>query len=156
MCDVCGCGDPHVVSLPVHERILSANEHQARHDREHFREHGVLCINVMGSPGSGKTALLEATARLAPALSLAALSGDLATEHDAARLSRAGIRARAITGIDREIGLDFSVALTWRPLASQNIVVRFSAAALIPGEGFKDLYGSETPYSVLGNVVFTY
>ena len=64
--------------------------------------------------------------------------------------------ARAQAGIHRGIGLDFSVALTWRPLASQNIVVRFSAAALIPGEGFKDLYGSETPYSILGNVVFTY
>ena len=64
--------------------------------------------------------------------------------------------ARAQAGIDREIGLDFSVALTWRPLASQNVVVRLSAAALIPGEGFKDLYGSETPYSILGNVVFTY
>jgi hydrogenase nickel incorporation protein HypB len=97
MCDVCGCGDPHVVSLPVHERILSANEHQALHNRAHFREHGVLAINLMGSPGSGKTALLEATAQCLPALSLAALSGDLATEHDAERLQRAGIRTRAIT-----------------------------------------------------------
>jgi hydrogenase nickel incorporation protein HypB len=97
MCDVCGCGDPKVVSVPVHERILSANDHQAEHNREHFREHAVLAINLMGSPGSGKTALLEATARRAPELSLAALSGDLATEHDAERLLRAGIRARAIT-----------------------------------------------------------
>jgi hypothetical protein len=64
--------------------------------------------------------------------------------------------ARAQAGISREIGLDFSVALTWRPLASQNIVLRFSAAALVPGEGFEELYGSETPYSILGNVVFTY
>jgi hydrogenase nickel incorporation protein HypB len=97
MCDVCGCGDPEVVSLPVHERILSANEHRAAHNREHFDEHGVCAINLMGSPGSGKTALLEATARRLPGLSLAALSGDLATEHDAQRLRGAGIRARAIT-----------------------------------------------------------
>ena len=97
MCDVCGCGDPEVVSLPVHERILAGNERDARHNREHFGEHGVCAINLMGSPGSGKTALLEATARLLPGLSLAALSGDLATEHDALRLRRAGIRARAIT-----------------------------------------------------------
>jgi hydrogenase nickel incorporation protein HypB len=97
MCDVCGCGDPAVVSVPVHERILSANEQRAEHNREHFHERGVLAINLMGSPGSGKTALLEATARRAPALSLAALSGDLATEHDAQRLERAGIRSRAIT-----------------------------------------------------------
>lgn len=97
MCDVCGCGDPEVVSIPVHERILSANDRGARHNREHFLEHGVLAINLMGSPGSGKTALLEATSRRLPALSLAALSGDLATDHDAQRLQRAGIRARAIT-----------------------------------------------------------
>jgi hypothetical protein len=64
--------------------------------------------------------------------------------------------ARMQAGIDREIGLDLSLALTWRPLASQNIVVRLSGAALIPGSGFKDLYGSGTPYSILGNVVFTY
>ena len=97
MCDVCGCGDPAVVSVPVQKRILSANDHQAGHNREHFREHGVLAINLMGSPGSGKTALLEATARRAPTLSLAALSGDLATEYDARRLESAGIRARSIT-----------------------------------------------------------
>jgi hypothetical protein len=64
--------------------------------------------------------------------------------------------ARMQAGIDREIGLDLSLALTWRPLASQNIVVRLSAAALVPGRGFEDLYGSGTPYSILGNVVFTY
>ena len=64
--------------------------------------------------------------------------------------------ARMQAGIDREIGLDLSVALTWRPLASQNIVLRLSAAALVPGKGFKDLYGKETPYSILGNLVFSY
>jgi len=97
MCDVCGCGDPEVVAVPVHERILSANDRGARHNREHFLEQGVLAINLMGAPGSGKTALLEATARRLPARILAALSGDLATEHDAQRLLRAGVRARAIT-----------------------------------------------------------
>jgi len=97
MCDVCGCGDPEKVSVDVHERILSGNDRLARHNREHFGAHGVLAINLMGSPGSGKTALLEATAAHLPRLSFAALSGDLATDHDAARLTRAGIRSRAIT-----------------------------------------------------------
>lgn len=64
--------------------------------------------------------------------------------------------ARMQAGIGREIGLDFSLALTWRPLASQNVILRLSAAALLPGSGFKDLYGSGTPYSILGNVVFAY
>ncbi|HSQ63432.1 MAG TPA: hydrogenase nickel incorporation protein HypB [Polyangiaceae bacterium] len=58
----------------------------------------VLAINPMGSPGAGKTALLEATA---PACKerrrIAAVSGDLAADNDAERLRRAGIPSRGIT-----------------------------------------------------------
>jgi hydrogenase nickel incorporation protein HypB len=97
MCEVCGCGDPERVSVELHERILAGNERAAAHNREHFRRRGLLALNLMGSPGSGKTALLEATRRIAPALRLAALSGDLATERDAERLRAAGIPAQAIT-----------------------------------------------------------
>jgi hydrogenase nickel incorporation protein HypB len=97
MCDVCGCGDRALVSEELHERILSDNERVARHNREHFERRGLLAVNLMGSPGSGKTALLEATRRAAPELRLAAVSGDLATEHDAERLARVGIPARTIT-----------------------------------------------------------
>lgn len=97
MCDVCGCGDPNVVSEDLHDRILSENERVATHNREHFVRRGVLAINLMGSPGAGKTALLEATRRAAPELRLGALSGDLATENDAERLMRAGIPAHTIT-----------------------------------------------------------
>ncbi len=64
----------------------------------------MLALNLMGSPGSGKTALLEATARAlaatpaaGPRHHLAALSGDLATDHDGARLRAAGIPAATIT-----------------------------------------------------------
>ena len=48
MCDTCGCGDPELVSVPVHERILATNHRVARHNREHFRDAGVLAINLMG------------------------------------------------------------------------------------------------------------
>jgi hydrogenase nickel incorporation protein HypB len=86
------------VPVHVHERILSGNERQAAHNREHFRDSRVLAINVMGSPGAGKTAVLEATARsLAGRRRIGALAGDLATDNDADRLSAAGIRARSIT-----------------------------------------------------------
>jgi hydrogenase nickel incorporation protein HypB len=98
MCKTCGCGDPEIVPVDVHARILSGNEAAARHNREHFEAEGVLAINLMGSPGSGKTALLEATARaLSTRRSLAALSGDLETDRDARRLSAAGIPSVAIT-----------------------------------------------------------
>jgi hydrogenase nickel incorporation protein HypB len=84
--------------VDVHERILAGNDRQAEHNREHFRERGVLALNVMGSPGSGKTAVLEATARaLAGRRRIGALAGDLATENDASRLAAAGVRAQAIT-----------------------------------------------------------
>ena len=97
MCETCGCGDPSMVPLDVQERILSGNERQAAHNRAHLAEHGVLAINLMGSPGSGKTAVLEATARALAGRRLSALAGDLATENDADRLRRAGIPSQAIT-----------------------------------------------------------
>jgi hydrogenase nickel incorporation protein HypB len=98
MCDTCGCGDPHRVSVEVQERILSVNDRAAAHNRDHFGAHGVLAINLMGSPGSGKTAVLEATARaFAGRCRVAAVTGDLETERDAERLRAAGIPARAIT-----------------------------------------------------------
>ncbi|MEZ4267018.1 MAG: hydrogenase nickel incorporation protein HypB [Myxococcota bacterium] len=97
MCESCGCGDPEIVPVEVKESILAANDHEAAHNREHFDDAGVLALNIMGSPGSGKTALLEATAACVGAERLAAVSGDLATERDAERLGRVGIRSRAIT-----------------------------------------------------------
>ncbi|MBZ0234979.1 MAG: hydrogenase nickel incorporation protein HypB [Deltaproteobacteria bacterium] len=98
MCTDCGCGDPDVVPVEVQHRILSDNDAQARHNRAHFEQAGVLAINLMGSPGAGKTALLEATARAAAGrLRLGAVSGDLATDRDAVRLNAAGVPSAAIT-----------------------------------------------------------
>jgi hydrogenase nickel incorporation protein HypB len=98
MCQDCGCGDPEVVPVEIHEGLLAENDRVARHNREHFEAAGVLAVNLMGSPGCGKTALLEATARaLDGRRRLAAVSGDLATENDARRLEAAGIPCRGIT-----------------------------------------------------------
>jgi len=98
MCDTCGCGDPDIVAVEVHDRILSSNERRAAHNREHFKAQGVIAVNLMGSPGAGKTAILEATARTCgPLRRIGALAGDLATERDAERLRRAGIPAQSIT-----------------------------------------------------------
>ena len=98
MCETCGCGDPDLVPVEVHEAILSENERGARHNREHFAEAQVLAVNLMGSPGSGKTAVLEATAKaMAGKCSLSAMSGDLATDNDANRLEAAGIPSQSIT-----------------------------------------------------------
>jgi len=62
--------------------------------------------------------------------------------------------------VPRDIGWDLSTAAIWRPKATQNIVVRLSAAALVSGDGFRDLFdslgGGSTYYSVLANAILTY
>jgi hydrogenase nickel incorporation protein HypB len=97
MCRDCGCSsDVHTVQL--HERLLADNDRHAAHNREHFARHGVLAVNLMSSPGAGKTALIEATVtRLAPALSIAVLVGDLATDNDARRIRARGVPCVQIT-----------------------------------------------------------
>lgn len=60
--------------------------------------------------------------------------------------------------VDKVFGRDVSLAMIWRPLMSQNIVLRLSAAGLVKGKGFEDLFGVEadTPYSILANIVLMY
>jgi len=69
--------------------------------------------------------------------------------------------ARNQQDISREIGLDLSAALIYRPFFTQNIVFRLSGAVLFAGDGFEQLYGAEnddddTFYSVLANLILTY
>ena len=98
MCVTCGCGDPAIVAVEVHEKILAGNDRTAGHNREHFVKSGLLAVNLMGSPGSGKTAVLEATAQaLRGRRRVGAVAGDLETERDAERLRAAGVPAAAIT-----------------------------------------------------------
>jgi hydrogenase nickel incorporation protein HypB len=98
MCETCGCGDPNIVSIEVHDKILATNDRTAAHNREHLVEQGVFAVNLMGSPGAGKTAVLEATARaLAGNGRIGAIAGDLETERDADRLRAVGVPAVTIT-----------------------------------------------------------
>jgi hydrogenase nickel incorporation protein HypB len=116
MCDTCGCnvtpGNQHLVqaggklsrsesgreSVEVLKSLLSENDHQAAHNRQHFATHGVLVINLMSSPGAGKTSLLEATIRaLKGDLGIAVIEGDLETENDAKRIRDCGVPAVQIS-----------------------------------------------------------
>jgi len=116
MCDTCGCSitpaNAHLVktdgklehtsegraSVEVLTSLLHENDHQAQHNREHMDRHGVLAINLMSSPGSGKTSLLEATIEaLGDELSIAVIEGDLETENDAMRIRAKGVPAVQIT-----------------------------------------------------------
>ncbi len=116
MCDTCGCnvtpGNEHLVaagghlattsagheSVEVLKGLLDANDHQAGHNREHFARHNVLAVNLMSSPGAGKTALLEATIEaLGGGLRVAVVEGDLETENDAERIRQKGVPAVQIS-----------------------------------------------------------
>lgn len=78
--------------------LLAANQHQAEHNREHFDSWDLLCLNVMSSPGAGKTSLLERSlAALAPEFRMAVLEGDMTTQLDAERLEAVGIPVVPIT-----------------------------------------------------------
>jgi hydrogenase nickel incorporation protein HypB len=88
--------EPRVVE--VRKNILKQNDMVARELRQRFRDAGVFVANFVSSPGAGKTALLERTlTRLRPRFRVAAVVGDLATEHDAARLARSEAPVRQIT-----------------------------------------------------------
>ncbi len=78
--------------------LLAANQHQAEHNRAHFDAWQLLCLNVMSSPGAGKTSLLEQTiTALAPQLKMAVLEGDMTTQLDAQRLEAVGVPVVPIT-----------------------------------------------------------
>jgi hydrogenase nickel incorporation protein HypB len=116
MCDTCGCNvtdaNRHLIeeggahshtedgraAVSVLRSLLSENEHQAAHNREHFDGHRVLAVNLMSSPGSGKTSLLEATIQaLAGEFRIGVVEGDLETENDAQRIRDRGVPAVQIT-----------------------------------------------------------
>jgi hydrogenase nickel incorporation protein HypB len=81
-------------SVEVLKGLLDANDHQAVHNREHFARHATLAVNLMSSPGAGKTALLEATIEaLGDEFKLAVIEGDLETENDAERIRAKGVPA---------------------------------------------------------------
>ena len=76
----------------LHQAVLAENDAGAHRLRAELARRGLLLANLLSSPGSGKTALLEAELSLARdrGIAVAALSADLATENDAARLARSG------------------------------------------------------------------
>ncbi|MBS1210200.1 MAG: hydrogenase nickel incorporation protein HypB [Proteobacteria bacterium] len=117
MCNECGCGmsyaptsrtaraatpaatPSHETVVAVRESLFGANEAVAAQNRATFRTHGVLALNLMSSPGTGKTYLLETLIPLLARIPLrcAVVVGDLETDNDAQRIARTGAHAIQIT-----------------------------------------------------------
>jgi hydrogenase nickel incorporation protein HypB len=105
MCVTCGCGGSEDVPVHDHEhapvdtlvleqQVLAHNDHLAEHVRAWLAVRRITAVNLMSSPGSGKTSLLERTiAELAGAREVSVIEGDQETTYDADRIERAGARA---------------------------------------------------------------
>lgn len=84
--------------MAYEKKVLSKNDEIAVEVRAVFERRGVLAVNLIGSPGCGKTTVVEKTAIWADGLvAAAALSGDQATDNDARRIREAGMPALQIT-----------------------------------------------------------
>ncbi len=83
--------------LEIRQGVLSKNDRLAAGLRARFLQSGVFVVNLLSSPGAGKTRLLEETLRrMHGRLRVAAIVGDLATDNDAQRLARSGAPVRQI------------------------------------------------------------
>jgi hydrogenase nickel incorporation protein HypB len=91
MCDSCGCDTPPARVIEVGEGLLADNRRAAQHNREHFARSRVIAVNLMGTPGAGKTAMLEATISATRGRwRIAVIEGDQSTHRDADRIRAAG------------------------------------------------------------------
>ncbi len=80
--------------VQIEQDILAKNDRYARANRAWFAEHGVMALNLVSSPGSGKTSLLVRTlTALREAFPMAVIEGDQATDQDAARIRSVGVPA---------------------------------------------------------------
>lgn len=82
------------MEVTVARNVLEVNERLAGENRELFEKHGVFVINLMSSPGAGKTSLLERTIEaLKDDLAIGVIEGDIQSARDAERIARKGVRA---------------------------------------------------------------
>lgn len=85
-------------TVDVFERLLAANDEQARANRRRFDELGAVALNLISGPGSGKTSLLEQTVeRLKGRYRIGVIEGDPETERDAERIRKRGAPAVQLT-----------------------------------------------------------
>jgi len=84
------------IKVKLNENISADKYEVARKNRDYLASKGILCLNIMGSPGAGKTALLEKTAEIMKK-KISVIEGDLQTDRDAERMRKAGVDAYQIT-----------------------------------------------------------
>jgi hydrogenase nickel incorporation protein HypB len=79
------------IQIPIEKKVLSENNRMAAEIRQQLQAHHIVTLNMVSSPGSGKTSLLERTcSAVQNRIRLALVAGDVQTENDAQRLLKAG------------------------------------------------------------------
>jgi hydrogenase nickel incorporation protein HypB len=134
MCAICGCEDPHEhvhtdgtrhshahshehghhERIELETRVLAKNDALALTNRAWLDERGVVAVNLMGAPGSGKTSLLERTIGSFDAGALAVIEGDQATANDAERIRAAGA---PVVQVNTGTGCHLDASMLTRSLA---------------------------------------
>ncbi len=75
--------------ITIERRVLARNDEIARENRALFERHGILAVNVVSSPGAGKTSIIERTLEcLGDSVKVAVIEGDVQTDFDAQRVAR--------------------------------------------------------------------
>lgn len=126
--------------ISVFENILSANDEVANDNRALLNQAGVFALNVMASPGAGKTSLIEKTiAGLRASLRIGVVEGDLASSIDADRVEAAGAAAVQInTGGNCHLdAVMLKTALPHLALADLDLLIVENVGNLICPSNFK-------------------
>lgn len=104
MCGTCGCGEGHVQidgkhhqgqprEIALERDIMAKNDSYAQANRDRFGAAGILALNLVSSPGAGKTALLVKTLKMLQDTPCAVIEGDQQTTNDADRIRATGVPA---------------------------------------------------------------
>jgi len=127
------------MKIPVLRNILSANDAIARRNRERLEEHGILAINIMSSPGAGKTSLiLQTINHFKSKARVAVIEGDVASQIDADKVSQQGapvVQINTDGGCHLEANMTAS-ALDNLPLEQMDLLLIENVGNLICPAGF--------------------
>jgi hydrogenase nickel incorporation protein HypB len=129
------------IRVPIVENILNANDRLAEENRARLESAGVFSINIMASPGAGKTSLIEQTlSRLKDKLRVAVVDGDIATSIDADRAAQAGAQAAIQINTGGDCHLDAVMlrgALEQLDLAQFDLLIVENVGNLVCPASFK-------------------
>jgi hydrogenase nickel incorporation protein HypB len=128
------------LKIPVVRNVLEVNDRIADQNREIFDRHQLLVINLMSSPGAGKTSLLEKTIeRLKDRIRIGVIEGDIQCSFDAERIAKKGVQALQIN-TDGACHLDGNMireALTQLDLSNLDLLVVENVGNLVCPAEFK-------------------